>query len=103
MRRLRVRGVLVSPDTVQFRQPLPLPDGSEVEVLAQEPTTRGSLPLVLATLERFTRGWRRRGIVPQRPKRYAPVLNNTPKKSSEKELPIVDCQTTRGTVLAARA
>jgi len=94
MRRLRVRGVLVSPDTVQFRQPLPLPDGSEVEVLAQEPTNRGSLPLMLATLERFTRGLKQLDIAPQRPKRYAPVLNSTPKKSSEKELPIVDRQTT---------
>jgi hypothetical protein len=48
---MRVRGVLVSPDTVRLHQPLPLPDGSEVEVLAQSPLVRGSLPLMLATLE----------------------------------------------------
>jgi len=51
MRRIRVRGVLVSPDTVRLHQPLPLPDGSEVEVLAESPLARGSLPLMLATLE----------------------------------------------------
>ena len=51
MRRMRVRGVLVSPDTVRLHQPLPLPDGSEVEVLAESPLARGSLPLMLATLE----------------------------------------------------
>jgi hypothetical protein len=48
---MRVRGVLVSPDTVRLHQPLPLPDGSEVEVLAQSPLVRGSLPLMLATSE----------------------------------------------------
>ena len=51
MRRLRVRGVLVSPDTVRLHQPLPLPDGAEVEVLVQSPLVRGSLPLMLATSE----------------------------------------------------
>ena len=51
MRRLRVRGVLVSPDTVRLHQPLPLPDGAEVEVLVQSPLLRSSLPLMLATSE----------------------------------------------------
>ena len=51
MRRIRVRGVLVSSDTVRLHQPLLLPDGSEVEVLIEEPHPRGSLPLMLATLE----------------------------------------------------
>ncbi len=51
MRQIRVRGVLVSPDTVRLRAPLQLPEGAEVEVLAGTPTGRGSLQLMLATLE----------------------------------------------------
>jgi len=51
MRRIRVRGVLVSSDTVRLHQPLLLPDGSEVEVLIEEPHPRGSLTLMLATLK----------------------------------------------------
>jgi len=51
MRRIRVRGVLVSPDTVRLQSPLPLPEEAEVEVLVQEPPARGSMMLMLATLE----------------------------------------------------
>ena len=51
MRRMRVRGVLVSPDTVRLHEPLLSPNGAEVEVLVEEPHARGSLPLMLATLE----------------------------------------------------
>lgn len=51
MRQIRVRGVLVSPDTVRLHEPLLLPNGAEVEVLIEEPHARGSLPLMLATLE----------------------------------------------------
>ncbi len=49
MRHIRVRGVLISPDTVLLRDPLPLPAG--VEVLASERRARGSLQLMMATLE----------------------------------------------------
>jgi hypothetical protein len=51
MSRVRVRGVLIAPDTVRLQHPLPLPEGAEVEVLVEAPPMRGSFPLMLATLE----------------------------------------------------
>ncbi len=51
MSRVRVRGILIAPDTVRLQHPLPLPEGSEVEVFVQEQPVRGSMKLMLATLE----------------------------------------------------
>jgi hypothetical protein len=77
------------------------PDGRTIYYYTFEPveeqereTPAEPDPEMLATLKATTRGLKQLDIAPQRPKRYAPVLNSTPKKSSEKELPIVDRQTT---------
>jgi len=70
MRRMRVRGVLVSPDTVRLHEPLLLPNGAEVEVLVEEPHARGSLPLMLATLEAIHARLEAVGHRPPPPKRY---------------------------------
>ncbi|CUU07158.1 hypothetical protein GBSOP10_10498 [Armatimonadetes bacterium GBS] len=53
MKSIKVRGTLVSPQVVRLQEPLPLPEGAEVEVWVETPQARGSLQLMLATLEKI--------------------------------------------------
>ena len=83
---MRVRGVLVAPDTVRLHQPLLLPDGSEVEVLIEEPHPRGSLTLMLATLEAIHARLEAAGYCPPTPEEVLERIE-AERATWEKEMP----------------